>query len=116
MSANPLPDESGVGPPVKRAAKNWRPASVIIRPNGVPWELDMIACRRALVLRQVAGDFDSMEGLAAAVGCSRSTASRFFSGRPTSLRVVLAILGALKLKFENVAKPSALDIAGGQTG
>src|SRR5215472_17100485 len=87
-----------------------RPASVIVWPNGVPWELDIIACRRALVLRQVAGDFDSMEGLAKKVGCSRSTASRFFSGRPTSLKVILAILGVLKLKFENVTKPWVPDI------
>ncbi len=44
-----------------------------------------------------------MESLANAVGISRSTASRFFSGRATSLAVTLKILGKLALKFENVA-------------
>jgi hypothetical protein len=44
-----------------------------------------------------------MECLAEAVGISRSTASRFFSGRPTSLTVTLKILAALKLTFEDVA-------------
>jgi transcriptional regulator with XRE-family HTH domain len=58
-----------------------------------------------LVGRQVEGDLDSMERLAVAVGISRSTASRFFSGRPTSLAVTLKILGALRLTFENVARP-----------
>jgi hypothetical protein len=51
----------------------------------------------------VDGDLDSMERLAKVVAISRSTASRFFSGRPTSLAVTLRILDALHLKFEDVA-------------
>ncbi len=89
------------------------PKSVIIWPNGVPWALDLVACRHALVRRQVEGEFDSMVGLAQKAGCSRSTASRFFSGRPTSLRVILAILAALQLKFDEVAKPWAPGESGG---
>jgi hypothetical protein len=54
---------------------------------------------------QVKGEFDSMEQLAAAVSVSRSTASRFFSGRPTSLTVTKRILDALHLKFEDVLTP-----------
>jgi transcriptional regulator with XRE-family HTH domain len=73
--------------------------------RGIPYLLDLVQCRRALVGRQVEGDLDSMESLAVAVGISRSTASRFFSGRPTSLAVTLKILGALRLTFENVARP-----------
>jgi len=46
-----------------------------------------------------------MESLATAVGISRSTASRFFSGRQTSLDVTLRILDALGLTFEEVARP-----------
>jgi len=111
MSANPLPDRP-VRPQGKRGPKNRLPTSVIIRPNGVPFELDLIACRRALVLRQVDGDFDGIDGLAKKVGCSRSTASRFFSGRPTSLKLVLAVLAVLQLKFENVARPWTPDVAG----
>src|SRR5215469_4854253 len=111
MSVNPLPDRPGRAQG-NRGAKNRLPTSVIIRPNGVPFELDLIACRRALVLRQVDGDFDSIEGLAKKVGCSRSTASRFFSGRPTSLKLVLATLAVLKLRFEDVARPWMPDVAG----
>jgi transcriptional regulator with XRE-family HTH domain len=71
----------------------------------MPYNIDLAKCRRALVLRQVEGELDSMESLAEAVGVSRSTASRFFSGRPTSLAVTLKILGALHLEFEEVATP-----------
>jgi hypothetical protein len=82
-----------------------RPKKVTVRYRGIPYSLNLVACRRALVARQVDGDLDSMESLADAVGVSRSTASRFFSGKPTSLTVTLRILKALKLKFEAVATP-----------
>jgi transcriptional regulator with XRE-family HTH domain len=82
-----------------------RPKSVTVWYRGIPYLLDLVQCRRALVGCQVEGDLDSMESLANAVGISRSTASRFFSGRPTSLAVTLKILGVLHLKFEQVAKP-----------
>lgn len=60
---------------------------------------------------QVRGDFESMEQLADAVGVSRSTASPFFSGRPTSLSVTKRILDALGLKFEDVLTPESEDDA-----
>jgi hypothetical protein len=82
-----------------------RPKSVKVWYRGIPYLLDLVRCRRALVARQVEGDLDSMESLANAVGISRSTASRFFSGRPTSLAVTLKILDALHLAFTDVAKP-----------
>jgi hypothetical protein len=69
----------------------------------VPYEIDLVRCRRALVLCQINGEFDSMDGLAHALGVSRSTTSRFFSGRSTSLTVTLKMLDALHLKFEEVA-------------
>jgi hypothetical protein len=59
-------------------------------------------CQHALVRRQIEGEFDSMEGLAEAVGCSRSTVSRFFSGKRTSLAVALVVLDRLKLTFDEV--------------
>ena len=88
--------------------------------RGIPYDLDLVRCRRALVDRQVEGGLDSMESLAVAVGISRSTASRFFSGRATSLTVTLRILEVLKLKFDNVAWPrsdedQAADPGGGAT-
>ena len=73
--------------------------------RGIGYHLDLVLCRRALVQCQVARTLDSMQGLADAVGISRSTASRFFSGRPTSLTVTLRILGVLGLAFDDVARP-----------
>jgi transcriptional regulator with XRE-family HTH domain len=82
-----------------------RPERVIVSYRGIPYVLDLKSCRRALVIRQVYGDLDSMESLARTVGVSRSTVSRFFAGRPTSLAVTLKMLAALRLRFEDVATP-----------
>ena len=89
-----------------------RPRQTTVWYRGIPYTIDLARCRRALVQRQVAGELDSMESLAVAVGISRSTASRFFSGRATSLAVTLRILAALQLKFEDVATPGHEDQAG----
>lgn len=91
----------------RRSRPNW----VIVHYRDTTWILSLIDCRKALVRRQIDGKFDSMEQLADAVGISRSTASRFFSGRPTSLKVTLTILKALKLEFDDVAKPYDRDEA-----
>jgi hypothetical protein len=73
--------------------------------RGIEYALDLVRCRRALVGRQIEGTIDSMESLANAVGISRSTASRFFSGRPTSLAVTLRVMATLGLRFDEVARP-----------
>jgi hypothetical protein len=91
-------------------ARMHRPHTVVVSYRGMPYQLDLVRCRRALVNRQVEGDFDSMESLAQACRISRSTASRYFSGRATSLTVTLTILEALHLKFEDVA--CAIDLTG----
>jgi len=83
-----------------RMASRPKYARVVFR--GLPYRIDLVACRRALVQCQVDGELDSMELLAQKVGISRSTASRFFSGRPTSLAVTLDVLKALHLSFEEV--------------
>src|SRR5215469_16386866 len=95
-----------------------RPREVTVFYRGIAYQLNLVRCRRALVDRQVEGDFDSMESLANEVGVSRSTGSRFFSGRPTSLAVSLRILAALHLLFQDVARPVANqeDSAGGAAG
>ncbi len=85
--------------------RSGRPRRVIANFRGIDYEMNLRACDLALVLRQVEGDFDSMEALANAIGCSRSTASRFFSGRQTSLSVALAMLEKLKLRFDEVFTP-----------
>jgi hypothetical protein len=86
-----------------------RPTTVTVCYRGIPYRLDLVRCRRALVERQIAGELDSMESLADKVGISRSTASRFFSGRNTSLTVTLGILKVLKLTFHDVAHPDNPD-------
>ena len=86
-----------------------RPRRAIVNFRGIDHEMNVTVCRMALVQRQVAGDFDSMEGLADAIGRSRSTVSRFFAGRRTSLPVALAVLDKLKLRFEQVFTPINLD-------
>ena len=86
-----------------------RPRRAIVNFRGIDHEMNVTVCRVALVQRQVAGEFDSMEGLADAIGRSRSTVSRFFAGRRTSLPVALAVLDKLKLRFEQVFTPINLD-------
>jgi hypothetical protein len=81
-----------------------RPKTVKVWYRGIPFYLDLVRCRHALVKRQVDGDYDSIESLANAVGISRSTCSRFFSGRPTSLAVTLRILDALHVPYTDVAR------------
>ena len=105
--SNHLPGGSQVS---TRDAARPRHVSVLYR--GMPYTLDLAKCRRALVYRQVEGQLDSIESLAAAIGVSRSTASRFFSGRATSLAVTLKILKALRLKFDDVARPELEGQAG----
>jgi hypothetical protein len=90
-----------------------RPRRAIVNFRGIDHEMNVTVCRMALVRRQVAGEFDSMEGLADAIGRSRSTVSRFFAGRRTSLPVALAVLDKLKLRFEQVFTPINLDDGAG---
>lgn len=91
------------------ATMTERPRRVRVLYRGLPYSLNLVRCRRALVDCQVKGEFESMEELADKVGVSRSTASRFFSGRPTSLTVTKRILDALHLKFEEVLTPESED-------
>jgi hypothetical protein len=64
-----------------------------------------VKCRNALVQCQVRGELDSMESMAEKAEVSRSTASRFFSGKPTSLAVTLVLLDILGVPFADVAMP-----------
>jgi hypothetical protein len=92
-------------------ARMAQPRRAIVNFRGIDHEMNIPVLRLALVRRQVAGEFDSMEGLAKAIGYSRSTVSRCFAGRPISLPVALAVLDKLKLRFEDVFTPINLDIA-----
>lgn len=73
----------------------------------VPYVVDIPACRKALVRRQVEGELTNMASLAAAANISRSTASRFFSRRSISLAAMLRILAVLRLEFGNVCQEAA---------
>ncbi len=90
------------------AKRPRRPSEVTVWYRGIPFKLDLVKCRRALVSCQIAGKFERMEELANSIGISRSTVSRFFSGRPTSLTVTKRILTALGLKFEDVLQPAEI--------
>jgi hypothetical protein len=85
--------------------RDERPREVIVWYRGASYVLNLVRCRHALVMCQVEGELDNMNSLAVKVGVSRSTASRFFSGRSTSLAVTLRILATLRLSFEDVARP-----------
>jgi predicted RNase H-like HicB family nuclease len=82
-----------------------RPKESLVWYRGAPYLLDHVACRRALVERQIEGEIDGMSSLARAVKVSRSTASRFFSGWSTSVAVTIRILSELRLAFDDVARP-----------
>jgi hypothetical protein len=88
----------------RRAA---HPGTVRVHYRGVPHDLDLGRCWRALLGCEIEGEFSGMDGLAKRAGCSRSTASRFFSGRSVSLPVTLRILTALGLAFADVAREIA---------
>jgi hypothetical protein len=79
-----------------------QPKRVMVSFKGIDYEMNVTVCHHALVRRQIEGQFDSMESLAQAADRSRSTVSRFFAGRQTSLSVALAILSKLKLDFDDV--------------
>ena len=85
-----------------------RPSEVTVWYRGIPFKLDLVKCRRALVGCQIEGKFERMEELADSIKISRSTCSRFFSGRPTSLTVTKKILAGLGLKFDDVLRPAEI--------
>ncbi len=70
--------------------------------RGIPHEMDDRRCRNALVRCQVDGKLNTIHGIADELDISRSTASRFFSGRPGSLAFTLRILDKLVLQFDEV--------------
>lgn len=75
--------------------------------GGHPHRVDLAAIERGFFAQVFVGKYDSREDIAKAIGRSRSrsTVSRFFGGRNTSIRVFLDILTELGLKFEDVATP-----------
>lgn len=86
-----------------------KPRYAIISFRGVPYTVDIVMCRKALVRRQVEGELHNMTSLAVAANVSRSTASRFFQGRSTSLAATLRILKALHLEFGDVCQPATAE-------
>jgi DNA-binding XRE family transcriptional regulator len=74
----------------------------IVKFCGVAYTMDTLAARQALVRRQVAGEFFTMEALAQAVGCSRATLSAWFSARRATMRTTVAVLDRLQLTFDDI--------------
>jgi len=67
------------------------------RSSGIDHEMNLSVARRALVRRQVDGEFPTMEALADSVGRGRSTVSRWFAGRP--LHALRGRFGGLTAEF-----------------
>lgn len=85
------------------AAHAARRRTAVVQYNGVSYTRDLSLCRRALTECQVGGAYlGGLAELSEEAGCSRSTASRFFSGRNVSIEVTLRLLKGLKLSFEAV--------------
>jgi transcriptional regulator with XRE-family HTH domain len=85
--------------------RRLRPAQVVVSYDGHRFRLDLATIERAFFRGIVAGKYSDREALAKACGISRSTVSRFFHGRTTSIKVTLAILRELGLDFDDVATP-----------
>jgi hypothetical protein len=102
-------DLVGVGTHAGKREHRSVPAVAAVTFKGVPYMLDLHRCRRALILGEVEVEFDGLTEVAAKAGMSRSTASRFFSGRRTSLWAALRVLAVLRLDFTDVARPAEKD-------
>ncbi len=89
---------------------NGRPQRVVVTFNGIDYEMDLAAVRLALTRRQIEGEFHRKEELSVAVGRSRSTVSRWFAGKSTSLPVALALLEKLELSFDDVYRRSEVEV------
>jgi transcriptional regulator with XRE-family HTH domain len=88
---------------VSRSAPKSRTAIVMWR--GSRYEIDVARCNRAMVHLQVEGVLDSLEDLAKLAGVSRSTTSRFMSGKGGGPATVRVILRVLRLEFATVVSP-----------
>jgi len=82
-----------------------RPDRVRVSYFGTLYWLDLRACRRALVQRQIQGQLMTIQALATAANVSRSTTSRFFAGRSHTVSSARCILAALGLELGDVISP-----------
>jgi hypothetical protein len=86
-------------------AQMIRPGTLIVWYRNIPYQLDLERCRRAFDRVVTCGELRGMRDLACKLGIRRSTASRFFAGRRTSLTVTLKILEALNVTIADVSRP-----------
>ena len=92
------------GREVARRRRDVRPPwGVVNCPDG-PHRVDLGVVRQVMTRLLVAGElgYDVITDLAKKAGVSRSTVSRMLRGRPTGLKTVVAVLGALQLTTEDV--------------
>jgi hypothetical protein len=89
-------DKSGI-------RRRRRPESAIYWFDGNPYRVDLATIHRAMFAGIVAGKYKSLQHFADTVSRSRSTVSRFFTGRGVGLPVFLETLTELNLRFEDVA-------------
>ena len=88
-----------------RRAEWRRRGCAVMSFKGHPHRIDLAAIERRYFDGVVAGKYTGRDSLAEACGISRSTVSRFFQGRSCSIRVVLALLSELTIKFDDAATP-----------
>lgn len=82
-----------------------RPDRVQVSYFGTLYWLDLHACRRALVERQLQGQLMTIQALATAANLSRSTVSRFFAGKSHAVSSARCILTTLGLELGDVISP-----------
>jgi transcriptional regulator with XRE-family HTH domain len=92
--------------PIRLQGSNARrPDWALVEYEGLPHLLWLRRVRRALLDSAVRGEYESRLAVADGAGVSRSTASRFVSGRHASTRTTKAILDVLGLQWEEVLYP-----------
>jgi hypothetical protein len=84
------------------------PESIRVRYGNALYERDLVRCRKALWERVIAGDFQSVAGLAELLDIHKDTVYHFLSGgKSGSKETVEAILDRLHLTFDEVHRPIA---------
>jgi hypothetical protein len=92
--------------PIRLQGSNGRrPDWALVEYEGLPHLLWLRRVRRALLDSVVRGEYESRLAVADGARVSRSTASRFVSGRHASTRTTKAILDVLGLQWEEVLYP-----------
>jgi transcriptional regulator with XRE-family HTH domain len=94
----------------RRQLARW---GVVACPDG-PHRIDLLVMRKAMTRMLVGGELNDqlMADVARKVGLSRSTVSRLFGGRLSSLPTLLKLLALLGLTFDQVVEQTDMSSEG----